>query len=389
MTRRLIIEADGGARGNPGPAGFGAVVRDAASGEVLAEVAEPIGRATNNVAEYRGLIAGLTAAAGIDPQARVEARMDSKLVVEQMSGRWRIKHPDMQPLARRAHEVASGLGGVDYTWVPRAQNAHADRLANEAMDAAAEGRTPSRGPAARPQEPGEGPEEEPEGAGSLPPAPASPAVGWGHPDTAPTRLVLLRHGQTPLSVERRFAGSGDIELTGTGHDQARAAAHRLAGRGIDAIVSSPLRRTRETAQYAAKELSLEVEIDDDLRETDFGAWEGLTFAEARERWPEELDRWLADPETAPPGGESFAAVARRVAAARERLLARHAGGSVLVVSHVTPIKVLVQQALLAPVQALYRMHLDVGCLSEVDCFSDGPMLVRSLNDTAHLDPLAG
>jgi len=137
VTRRLVVEADGGSRGNPGPAGYGAVVRDATTGEVLAEVSESIGRATNNVAEYSGLIAGLRAAAAIARGADVEVRMDSKLVVEQMSGRWQIKHPDMRPLAATARETARALGRVSYTWVPRSRNAHADRLANQAMDAAA------------------------------------------------------------------------------------------------------------------------------------------------------------------------------------------------------------------------------------------------------------
>jgi ribonuclease H / adenosylcobalamin/alpha-ribazole phosphatase len=137
VTRRLVVEADGGSRGNPGPAGYGAVVRDATTGEVLAEVSESIGRATNNVAEYSGLIAGLRAAAAIARGTDVEVRMDSKLVVEQMSGRWQIKHPDMRPLAAKARETARALGRVSYTWVPRSRNAHADRLANQAMDAAA------------------------------------------------------------------------------------------------------------------------------------------------------------------------------------------------------------------------------------------------------------
>jgi probable phosphoglycerate mutase len=137
VTRRLVVEADGGSRGNPGPAGYGAVVRDPTTGEVLAEVSESIGRATNNVAEYSGLIAGLRAAAAIARGADVEVRMDSKLVVEQMSGRWQIKHPDMRPLAATARETARALGRVSYTWVPRSRNAHADRLANQAMDAAA------------------------------------------------------------------------------------------------------------------------------------------------------------------------------------------------------------------------------------------------------------
>jgi len=135
-ARRLIIQADGGSRGNPGPAGYGAVVLDAVTGEVLAEVNEAIGYATNNVAEYSGLVAGLRAAVKLAPGATAEVRMDSKLVVEQMSGRWKIKHPDLRPLAAEASRVARALGQVTYTWVPRERNTHADRLANEAMDAA-------------------------------------------------------------------------------------------------------------------------------------------------------------------------------------------------------------------------------------------------------------
>jgi probable phosphoglycerate mutase len=146
VTRRLVVEADGGSRGNPGPAGYGAVVRDAVTGEVLAEVSDSLGRATNNVAEYSGLIAGLQAAARAARGADVEVRMDSKLVVEQMSGRWQIKHPAMRPLAAQARQAAAALGRVSYTWVPRSRNAHADRLANQAMDAAARGPARDAGP---------------------------------------------------------------------------------------------------------------------------------------------------------------------------------------------------------------------------------------------------
>ncbi|MCC3772268.1 reverse transcriptase-like protein, partial [Streptomyces sp. UNOC14_S4] len=138
MAHRFVVEADGGSRGNPGPAGYGAVVLDPATGEALAETAEYIGTATNNVAEYKGLIAGLKAAKELDPEAAVLVRMDSKLVVEQMSGRWKVKHPDMKPLAAEAGRIFPP-GRVDYQWIPRERNKHADRLANEAMDAGRRG----------------------------------------------------------------------------------------------------------------------------------------------------------------------------------------------------------------------------------------------------------
>jgi ribonuclease H / adenosylcobalamin/alpha-ribazole phosphatase len=140
VSRRLVVEADGGSRGNPGPAAYGALVRDPETGAVLAERAQYLGETTNNVAEYSGLVAGLTAAKEIDPAAEVEVRMDSKLVVEQMTGRWKIKHEDMRRLALEARAILP-VGQVTYVWVPRLQNSAADRLANAAMDAAARGQT--------------------------------------------------------------------------------------------------------------------------------------------------------------------------------------------------------------------------------------------------------
>ncbi|WP_243711475.1 bifunctional RNase H/acid phosphatase [Actinomadura sp. KC216] len=369
-SRKLVVEADGGSRGNPGPAGYGALVRDALTGEVLAEVAESIGHATNNVAEYRGLIAGLTAAARIDPSARVEVRMDSKLVVEQMSGRWKIKHPDMVPLALQARDAAGGLGSVSYGWIPRNRNAHADRLANEAMDAAARGEHWVRKIEETPGEP------EP---------PPAPAPAWSPPTGTPMTTLLLRHGETPLSAEKRFAGTGDIPLTANGVAQARAAALALKDGGLDAIITSPLSRCRDTAAEIAVVTGLDVRVENGFRETDFGEWEGLTFAEASKAWPAEVKAWLADPEVAPPGGESFAAVARRVRTALDKLKVRYREQTVLVVSHVTPIKLLIKDALDAPMTALYRMHLDVSALSSIDWYADGPATLRAFNDVHHLE----
>src|SRR6201989_1327335 len=187
-----------------------------------------------------------------------------------------------------------------------------------------------------------------------------------------------------MSVQKRYAGLTDAPLPDTGVQQAVAAAKRLASAGIDAIVASPLQRAVRTAEEVAAARGLPGLPDDGCRETDFGAWEGLTFAEVRERWPSEMARWLADPSVAPPGGESFTQVSERVTAALHRVLAERAGQTVLIVSHVTPIKTLVAAALLAPPAALYRMHLDVAALSEVDWYARAPAVLRSFNDTAHL-----
>ncbi|MEV5638602.1 bifunctional RNase H/acid phosphatase [Streptomyces flaveolus] len=506
--REFVVEADGGSRGNPGPAGYGAVVSDAVTGETLAEAAEYLGVATNNVAEYRGLLAGLRAARELDPTASVHVRMDSKLVVEQMSGRWKIKHPDMKPLAAEAARVFPP-GRVTYEWIPRASNKHADRLANEAMDAGARGEQWS--PSASTAEPdtagaagsrraarasraggepgsaasgaaaggpravagaadghvvrdgrtagepgadgaasaGSGGEAEtaeggrraaagaaePGGRGAvgeriaqtartdaetMPGARSSAAgtasgarssatataahapadadaraartvatPGWGPPDLgAPATFVLLRHGETLLTPQKRFSGSGgsDPSLSAVGREQAARVAEGLARRGtIQAIVASPLARTRETAAVVAARLGLEVTVEEGLRETDFGAWEGLTFGEVRERYPDDLNAWLASPDAEPTGGgESFTATGARIAATRDRLVSAYAGRTVLLVSHVTPIKTFVQLALGAPPESLFRMELSAASLSAVAYYADGGASVRLFNETSHL-----
>jgi ribonuclease H / adenosylcobalamin/alpha-ribazole phosphatase len=482
-VREFIVEADGGSRGNPGPAGYGSVVIDAATGETLVERAEYIGVATNNVAEYRGLVAGLRAARDLDPAATVRVRMDSKLVVEQMSGRWKIKHPDMKPLAAEAARVLPP-GQVTYEWIPREQNKHADRLANEAMDAGRRGEQWDAGasraaldarttaPPAAPAPsgpPGDATAgaakaraalsrartEAPESAGparptggksvrgtgaeagvetvpatgaeaaqetrtgtawetgaetrtetgpktdadrraartvAAPAASPAPSVGWGAaPDLgAPATFVLLRHGETPLTPQKRFSGSGGTNpsLSDVGREQAERAAAALARRGtIQHILASPLARTRETAGAVAARLGLEVTVEDGLIETDFGAWEGLTFGEVRERYPGDLNAWLADPEVEPTGGgESFAATATRIAATRDKLVAAYAGRTVLLVTHVTPIKTFVRLALGAPPESLFRMELSAASLSAVAYYADGNASVRLLNDTSHLRP---
>ena len=199
-----------------------------------------------------------------------------------------------------------------------------------------------------------------------------------------TTTLLLRHGQTELSTERRFAGRADIPLTKEGVRQAGLAARRLAGAGIDLIISSPLRRARRTAEAVADASGAPMTICDEFAEADFGAWEGLSFAEAGEKWPDELAAWLASPDASPPDGESFAMVALRVMAGLERLLADYRHKKVVVVSHVTPIKTLVCRALLAPPEAMFRINLEVASLCHVDWYDNGSAVLRSLNDVGHL-----
>jgi probable phosphoglycerate mutase len=258
----VVIEADGGSRGNPGLAAYGAVLKDAATGAVIAERAEHIGIATNNVAEYRGLIAGLELYHEHTPSAELEVRMDSKLVIEQMSGNWKIKHPDMKPLALAANRLAPF--GTTWTWIPREKNKDADALLNEALDTAA-GKPSKRTQVA------EVPVEE---------QPVSQArmVAWSRDLGSPTTLVLVRHGATDHTTEKRFSGRGghDPALNADGRAQVRAVADWLAPLGdeIDVVLSSPLRRTKETAELIAERLGHSVELEDGLAEAAFGTWEG-------------------------------------------------------------------------------------------------------------------
>jgi broad specificity phosphatase PhoE len=286
-----------------------------------------------------------------------------------MSGRWRVKHPDLAELNATARALAAGFERVGYTWVPRAQNSYADRLANEAMDAAAAAEEqPKNDDSARTAQPSE-----------------NPPPGWTGARGSATRLLLLRHGQTELSVQRRYSGRGNPGLTELGRRQADAAARYLGQRGgISAVVASPLQRCYDTATVAAKALGLDLTVDDDLIETDFGAWEGLTFAEAAERDPELHRRWLRDTSTEPPGGESFDHVNQRVCRVRDRIVAEYGGTTVLVVSHVTPIKMLLRQALDVGPSILYRLHLDLASLSIAEFYPDGASSVRLVNQTGYL-----
>lgn len=376
---KVIVEADGGSRGNPGPAGFGCVLWSGDHTVVLAEHGQAIGVTTNNVAEYRGLIAGLEEARRLGA-AQVAVRMDSKLVVEQMTGRWKVKHPGMAELHQQARALASTFESVSFTWIPREQNKHADRLANEAMDGlrsdapAADGVAAEIGTGQRAADP-------PASAIAMPPS------TWTGNRGGPNRLLLLRHGQTELSRQRRYSGRGNPDLTDTGRRQAADAARYLSAKGgISAVISSPLQRAYDTAAAAADALGLAVQVNDDLTETDFGEWEGLTFPEAAERHPELHGRWLRDTSLPAPGGESFDDVQHRVERVRDRIIADHGPGTVLVVSHVTPIKTLLRLALGAGPSVLHRLHLDLASLSIAEFYPDNGASVRLVNDTSYLRP---
>lgn len=362
MSRRLVVEADGGSRGNPGPAAYGALVRDAETGEVLAETGQTIGVTTNNVAEYRGLLAGLQAAHAIDPSATVEVKLDSKLVVEQMSGRWKIKRPELQEIAIQARDVLPSRA-VTYTWVPREENAAADELVNQALD---------------------GKPVDSLGTSEVP-DPREAARAEAHQLGGDmTRLILVRHGRTELTVARAFSG-GTVpgpELDDVGRWQAQCAGERLQKTGAVGVISSPMVRTHQTAEAIAGVLGVTVELDPAWRELEFGDWEGATYSAIADT--DAGRRWGRDTTVIPPGGESLEALSARISAASDDLLARFTGRTVVVVTHSMPVRVMTGLATGAPPTAVFRFRPLPASITEIDADASGQMSVPTFGSAPWL-----
>ena len=331
--RRLVVEADGGSRGNPGVAGYGALVRDPATGAVLVELAEPLGRQSNNVAEYSGLIAGLRAVLDIDAGADVRVRMDSKLVVEQMSGRWKIKHEDMRRLALEARDLCARIsdsgGSVDFEWIPREKNKDADALSNEAMDGkrvrrVLTGDTGDTGDTGENDSSDTGDDTAPAGEPGSTSAPDAPSAV-----RRPLRLLLV---QTP-------------------HDDGPTAAitdavRRLVGPGAAVFGSDDVRSGRIANAVAAA-------IGTDAATT--GDWSGQ----------------------APGDG-----VDARVLKAYRSLVA--AGGTAVAVTSRRGVLSVLADVLRTPVERFWALATAPGSLTAVEVWEDGSASVAFTNRTDHL-----
>lgn len=371
---KLIIEADGGSRGNPGLSGAGAVVIDAASGNILREISEAVGIATNNVAEYSAVIFALEAAFEIDPAAEIVVRMDSKLVVEQMSGRWKIKHPDMLALGARVQQLISGKN-VEFVWIPREQNVLADALANKAMD-------------------GE-------------PAPTAAAGEFNHvaPSSirAPqssvaeaTTLIMVRHGRTALTESRKISG-GDGEnpdLSELGNKDAAEVALELARVGSSGafsflakpvvVIHSPVKRAAQTASKIAQKLGAEQVELADLREIGFGDWDGLTNEELFVGHETQYQAWRGSYDVAPPNGESLKDFDVRVNRSLDFILDKFSGKTVVVVAHVMPIRGLLRIANDASVAGYWRVDLGPASISIARFWGREGAEIVCVNSTSHL-----
>lgn len=201
------------------------------------------------------------------------------------------------------------------------------------------------------------------------------------------RLILVRHGEAGGNREMRYLGSSDVRLTERGRAQAEQLARTLVAFRLDAIYTSPLLRAAETAHIVSREAGHAPRVEPDLRESAYGAWEGLTRAEALASAPELLRRWETDPDVAPPdGGESLRATQRRVVSCVEAFAARHPGATLALVSHVGPIKSLVCQALGLGPEGARRMWLDPATITVLDwpVTPGQPAALRLYNAFAHL-----
>ena len=359
MARHFHLTADGGSRGNPGPAGFGSVITE--NGKIIAELYDYIGVATNNVAEYSGLIAGLTAINQLDADATVDVKMDSKLVVEQMSGRWQIKHADMRVLAQSARS-AHNPSLVSYSWIPRDENSHADRLANKALDQQA-------------------------GGGEVIQIQQNYLTDRLLSTEQSTTIYLIRHGETVLTPFKKFSGDGplDPELTPQGLEQAEKVAGAIAKLNPEVIIASPLKRTTQTAEAISRITGLPITYDETWIECSFGIWDGLSIDEVKERYPADYQSWISSTSFAPPEGESYDSVAQRIDAALYQIAAEYPGQRVVVVTHNGTIKSAAKVVVGAPAESIFHIDVSPCSITTVSIWpSDGLRALRSLNEQAHL-----
>ena len=385
MTQRnLIIEADGGSRGNPGPSGSGAVIIDANTGEVLVEIAKFGGVATNNVAEYKAVLAGLVEAFKLDPQAHIQVRMDSKLVVEQMSGNWKIKHQDMQSLAIEVQTLIAGKG-VSWQWIPREQNSRADALANKAMDECADSVVHLGS-------------EERQSSKTVEFNPTKPSSirAPGVADKSLTTFIMVRHGRTPLTEAHKISGGTgeDPSLSALGQEDAAAVAKLLSNLGVngsfshiprpDAIISSPMNRTKETAAEIAKVFDLPVTTEEGLREISFGDWDGCTNEEVAAKWPDLFQNWRGSWEVSPPDGESLEVFDKRIRAVRAKLLQEYEGKCVVLVAHVMPIRGFLTLGLDAGISGYWRPQVAPCSVTVIRQWGEDFAELVTANFTAHL-----
>lgn len=365
----IFIYCDGASRGNPGPASYGVSIVDE-RGEVIAEFGEQLGVRTNNYAEYQGVIAALRYLS--DTAYRdVTIRMDSKLVIEQLAGRWKVKSPDMRELVSEASRLL-GPFRATLQWIPREENSRADELANQALDGAPLDFEPA----------------ERELAGIQPRSIRAPRQ-----TREPVTLVLVRHGHTKVTERDLIAGGdgSDPELSELGELDAMAAAKTVPALleyfklpSASAIIHSPMVRTTQTAQIISKEVPAPLSKDDRLREIGFGTWNGQEMTAITAEKPEFVRSWQGSMSVKPEQGESIDDLVSRVHPLIEELCESHSGQTVVLVSHMMPVRTIAALSAKGAPSLYWSTNFSPGSVSIVRFF--GPDFAEQfvINSCQHL-----
>lgn len=362
----IIAYADGASRGNPGLASFGAVIYQ--DDMEIARLNGTLGVATNNVAEYSGVIAILEYTAEHFPHSELHVRMDSKLVVEQLSGRWKIKSPDMAQLAVRARGLI-GSRKVTFEWVPREQNSVADALANQALDTPSEGLVSSALAMTQPK-----------------------SIRAPRQAVEPTVVFAIRHGHTQSTESGLISGSSDDpSLSDLGFREAAAVASilpELAKRFDLALPSRVIHSTQlratQTAKAVAENLGVDLVGSDRLREISFGDWERYSMGELERDISHEIQNWRGSMTQKPPGGESVSDLENRVLAELTEQILANPGGSIAIVAHMMPMRAIARKALLAGVDVSWSMQFLPASVSVYRFFGTEFAETFTLNYCAHL-----
>ena len=364
----LVLFADGASRGNPGPASLGAVL--VRGGEEIARISRPLGVRTNNYAEYSAVIAGLEYVIEHSLGPDLLIRMDSKLVVEQLSGRWKIKHPELQELARIAQAHLRKLSAT-LQWIPREENFLADEAANQALDA-----------------PGVVPQKVDIDLAEIQPVSIrAPRVG-----SEPTVVYVVRHGHTASTESKLISGSGDNPgLSQLGLKEAAAAGRAIAslakrfGLPLPQLIAhSDMVRTTETAKEVASELSAPSRPDSRLREISFGDWEALTMQALEDSSNSAVEAWRGSVSQKPPGGESILELEARVLKSLRDLVNEYSGSAVAIVAHMMPLRAIAKKALASGSASHWSLQFAPGSVSVLRFFGEELAEVFCLNACEHL-----
>ncbi len=365
----IFVYCDGASRGNPGPAAYGVHIEDQA-GNTIADLGENLGHQTNNYAEYQGIIAALRYLTATDYRT-VTIRLDSRLVVEQLSGRWKVKSPEIRELVFEASELL-GAFDVKLEWIPRESNSIADALANRALD--------------------EGDFQTVEASLELS-AVQPRSIRAPRQTIEPTTLVVVRHGSTAATEANLIAGGGgeDSQLSALGLSEAERAAgaiapllNRFGLPEVAMVHHSPMARTTQTAEVIARHLGADLVVDERLREIEFGQWDGLSMTALESDSSAELASWRSSAEAKPPGGESVVDLAKRVEQAATELIAGNQGKTVVVVTHMMPSRGFARLAQRSAMDSYWNINFAPTGISVYRFYGTGFAETFTINSCEHL-----